>query len=698
MSFESFSINMYIINLFIFFDFLALFPLRLRLLTVQLDRLISNLVCLLEFSQRMQTQVELAQEAVSRAERQVQTAQKELDDLKQSFSLKWFEDNNCIDEGNVFLQTGQWNISLPKHHLDIYLNHSLLQEKENLSFEKKNLSIEKESLARKEQLLIQEEERLARQEEMLILKMKTEENSSSKVDNFLSAKMKNLRLPVEAKAASAYCAGTNSIIINAGVNGIFPTIRFPKIVNDIIKDPAAATKTNANDLATNDLVEDEKLTLSLEIVKSGLFFSIFCDKVAETAKANERSVDETLSTLFSRYFKTDSTSETQATKFSMKDLNADFGLASSNSKPDFVHTTTLENGLRVALAVMEFKDTGHAPLEQMGQAFSIGCNVICSHVWLGLKWSKCAIPLVLTTGNLYQFAWVTLLKPLFPVLHVTSGVLDASIPYARKQIAENLLRVKEYCSRVEKDLKLIGRCHFTPVTQLDQTDLYLNVAKYHHKLFKDTFLRWNDKPEESLGYIWQIYEQLADVDEAVLPLCFANLKRFENPTVEKTIIFPKLEPEFKMGVPSNKDLFALYLVKLKEAIKKIHAKGVIHIDLYPSNILWRVHEGTEDKIVIRIVDWDAATFTNDSFTDRMKMRLKDKNNSAYYWKSNGTAEARCDYWFLFVVSNLTDEERAEMNGSQATVNEVYRNSVTRQRHDDKLLDDSFQEWYNSQVP
>ena len=76
--------------------------------------------------------------------------------------------------------------------------------------------------------------------------------------------------------------------------------------------------------------------------------------------------------------------------------------------------------------------------------------------------------------------------------------------------------------------------------------------------------------------------------------------------------------------------------------------------MYPSNILWRFQE---EKIVIRNVDWDTATFIGDSFTDTMKVRLANEGNSAYYWKSKGIAEAKCDYWCLFILSNLTDNER-----------------------------------------
>lgn len=149
-----------------------------------------------------------------------------------------------------------------------------------------------------------------------------------------------------------------------------------------------------------------------------------------------------------------------------------------------------------------------------------------------------------------------------------------------------------------------------------------------------------------------------------------------------------------MGVPSVESLFQRFMVKLDETIKKFNAKGIIHVDLYPSNILWRYDR---EDIIIRIVDWDAATFVGDSFTSDMESRLKNNDNAQYYWKSGGPAEPKCDYWFLYILKNLTAEERNAMNGNTPSdVNQVYKNSVTRQSQS-KNLKISFVKWYDDQI-
>ena len=149
-----------------------------------------------------------------------------------------------------------------------------------------------------------------------------------------------------------------------------------------------------------------------------------------------------------------------------------------------------------------------------------------------------------------------------------------------------------------------------------------------------------------------------------------------------------------MGVPSDITLYQNYLLNLRKAIRKVHQFGVIHVDLYPSNILWCFRD---NQMVIHIIDWDAATLQGDSFTETMRLRLANNENSAYYWKSQGEAESKCDYWFLFILSNLTDEERESMNGDEPSfVNIVFKSSVQRQREANKHLDDTFIEWCSSE--
>jgi serine/threonine-protein kinase RIO1 len=135
-----------------------------------------------------------------------------------------------------------------------------------------------------------------------------------------------------------------------------------------------------------------------------------------------------------------------------------------------------------------------------------------------------------------------------------------------------------------------------------------------------------------------------DVPEAKLPLGYALLKPQEDAITKKdavstgnVILFPKLEKNFAMGAPSDRGTYQKYLSQLRE---KIHRAGVIHVDLYPDNILWCVRE---HEMILRIVDWDAATFHKDSFTETMITQLAHKDNAAYYFKSEGVAEPQCDY-------------------------------------------------------
>jgi len=259
---------------------------------------------------------------------------------------------------------------------------------------------------------------------------------ASHIVSTLASKLNDLNLRVVPKKASAFASSANALVLNAGMNGNFPIVNLPKLVRDAISSP----------------VEEDDLEFARRIIDQGLFFSMFCKRIAESSNENRRSVNGTLSELFSQFFETDHSPSSNTLKFSLNDLNASFGLATPSSKPDFCHATKLSGSI-YGLAVMEFKDTSQAPMEQIGQAYASATNIILSHLRLGLKWSECAVPIVLTNGNLYQFGWVTLLEHTFPVLHIATGVFDASVSVTRELIAKHLIHVKVFCSKIEEKLR-----------------------------------------------------------------------------------------------------------------------------------------------------------------------------------------------------------------------------------------------------
>jgi serine/threonine protein kinase len=113
-----------------------------------------------------------------------------------------------------------------------------------------------------------------------------------------------------------------------------------------------------------------------------------------------------------------------------------------------------------------------------------------------------------------------------------------------------------------------------------------------------------------------LFNKLKDVNEAVKPLGCAQLTQKATQTA---LIFPRVDSRYQLGVPSDERQFVLYIQKLKEVIKKIHAAAVVHIDLYPSNIFWAFEE---NNITIQLIDWDSATLIGDYFTESMSKAMK----------------------------------------------------------------------------
>ncbi len=46
---------------------------------------------------------------------------------------------------------------------------------------------------------------------------------------------------------------------------------------------------------------------------------------------------------------------------------------------------------------------------------------------------------------------------------------------------------------------------------------------------------------------------------------------------------------------------------LESLIHQLHSRSIIHVEFYPSKILWAYVEG---DVKVRIVDWDGTTFVH----------------------------------------------------------------------------------------
>jgi serine/threonine protein kinase len=308
------------------------------------------------------------------------------------------------------------------------------------------------------------------------------------------------------------------------------------------------------------------------------------------------------------------------------------------------------------------------------------------------------VPLIMTNGHLYQFGMATLLEHI-PVLHILTNVLDANNPSAIDEIAKFLTMFRSFM--IQQAVKLehcVGKRTFDKDSE--STHFSFDKDKYHLKLKSNIFNRHPPTAVERLALplLWHVFETLSDLDEVVKPLGYGELKGIEAGCENGCLVFNNLYREgFVMGVPTEQVAYGAFCIALNTVIHKIHTRGIIHVDLYPSNILWLNNDG---EIKVRIIDWDAATFSGQQYLPKMMERFKKCENQ--YYVQEKIAKAENDAWHVFILSNLNLEQRKSLHGASVSdvpnVNRGYQQCIS-----DKIktsggiekLKESFLNWFES---
>ena len=328
------------------------------------------------------------------------------------------------------------------------------------------------------------------------------------------------------------------------------------------------------------------------------------------------------------------------------------GVANKESISDGIVYSEV-GGVKIGTGVYEAKDTAFAPLELLGQAQSTASNLVLGQLKCGLPSEKCCVAIMSTNGHLYQFGFVTLLYPSFPVLHLTSHVIDTADAEGMKKAAAHLHIFRECCRSQDALLREGNR-------KMASGEIYvgLDESRFFQKPMSKLFDRCTTL-YQSVRNLYEIFQRLYDhaVDVAVLPVAIKSGELDDRKYLRNdAFVFPMLSDEFQMGLPSNETDFANYLIALKDAYKKMHRAGVVHLDGYPSNILWKK---TKEGILIKFVDFDVASFLNSPFDRGIQEHMMEPTYASryYYWQETGRASVKHDAWFVFIYGKMTSEER-----------------------------------------
>ncbi len=264
------------------------------------------------------------------------------------------------------------------------------------------------------------------------------------------------------------------------------------------------------------------------------------------------------------------------------------GCATAGSIPDGYFFDPSER-LR---GVMEVKSSIETPNSSLRQGVSSAINIAYSLVDHGVDPWDVAVPIVSSNGSLFQFACVTLLYPCFPVVIPISPVLDIGVSSQRTLVAQYLLTIDLFL-----DSPL--RKYRSAVVEVERG---LDAAIYHRKYLSDLYIA-KSRPNQALFYLFETLNKTYSTpchQFIVYPLC---IREKENDSDASLIFINICKLGYQIGVPADHHLQRLYIEELSRVIASIHESGFVHLDLYPSNIMWKYDE--QNVLSILVIDWDS---------------------------------------------------------------------------------------------
>jgi hypothetical protein len=316
------------------------------------------------------------------------------------------------------------------------------------------------------------------------------------------------------------------------------------------------------------------------------------------------------------------------------------GVANGGSSPDcyLIREVVLVDGSTQELpgAFWEVKHSSDSSTNALTQAFSQACNASLAMVRLGVCSKDVRIPLVSSNGREIMFADVVLLEPAFPMLVPLTKVLDLCDPTDRDSAARWLCRLQSFSVALR-------------ATNDPQPALHTGISPdtYHFKLLDDVF--WTRLTlDASLRHLFTRLNHLwtsPDTHRYVLPPLTIRTKKRRR---QGALVFRNLS-QHRIGLPSGSKAERQSLVaEIRNAIEACHSAGVVHLDFYPSNVMWLCKDGVYD---VKIIDWDACHLIGERIRDETRSRLEDKGR----FPEDGLAHTGLDLEYLELLEQHVDD-------------------------------------------
>ncbi len=117
---------------------------------------------------------------------------------------------------------------------------------------------------------------------------------------------------------------------------------------------------------------------------------------------------------------------------------------------------------------------------------------------------------------------------------------------------------------------------------------------------------------------------------------------------ETSLVFERLGNCYYSGVPGHELLRQSYFQVLRKAVVAMHGAGLVHLDLFVSNILFTVNADRTAVESLRIVDLD----TVHSVGETLSTEIRAGAVSRRFWPSNDVAEPVLDWWHVLAIEAM----------------------------------------------
>jgi serine/threonine protein kinase len=140
--------------------------------------------------------------------------------------------------------------------------------------------------------------------------------------------------------------------------------------------------------------------------------------------------------------------------------------------------------------------------------------------------------------------------------------------------------------------------------------------------------------------------------------------QWSNFSVSRLVFHDWTKHDFRIGCPHRSEqsgLFYKFKAELYRVVGLMHSAGVLHCDLYFSNIMWREHKG---RVEIKLIDFDCSHLLSEGdFVPRAREAIKEHFSHKCFRPAgefrNAEFHEEYDLKFVSIVELALNEENAE---------------------------------------